>query len=79
MKNNLLILEMICGERSGMVGGEASEGRGMGGDGGGPVNKMGGENGASSFMKLQCLSSFLHRYGSNLSFNSARVGQWKSL
>jgi hypothetical protein len=38
-----------------------------------------GENGALSFMKLQHLLSFLHRYGSNSSFNSARVGQWKSV
>ena len=52
MKNNLSALKMICGERSVMVGSEASEGRGLGGDGGGPVYKIGGENRASSFMEL---------------------------
>ncbi len=74
MKKNLSILKMIRGERSVMVGGEVSKGQGRGGDGGGPVYKTGGENGALSFMKLRRSSSFLHRYGSNLSFNSARVG-----
>jgi hypothetical protein len=52
MKNNLSILKMIHGERSIMVGGKVSEGRGRGRDNGGPVYKMGGEIGASSFMKL---------------------------
>ena len=59
----------IRGERSVivMVGGEASKGRGWSRDGGGPVYKMGEENRASFFMKLQYSSSFCHRYGSNLS------------
>ena len=59
-KNNLLALKMIRGERSVMVGSEASGGQGWGGEGGGPVYKIEGENGALSSMKLQHSSSFRH-------------------
>ena len=79
IKNNMLALVMICGDRSVIKGGKALEAQGLGGDSGGSVYRTGGENGSSLLMLLQYSSSFFQGNGSNLSLSSASKGQWKSL
>ena len=78
MKKSLSELKMIKGESVVIVGG-VSLWRGIvGGDSGGPVYIMGGQKELSFDSISQHSLSSRQGKGSNSSFNSASVGQWKS-